>query len=94
MNIQVTSETARAAQHFMKHHQENQFAVDALDIIIDSAVSADAQKAQLGTHILFSYVVESLSDTFLQEDRKALEKVLAHLISRLRTLPQAKEFHQ
>lgn len=94
MNKQVTSETARAAQHFMKLHQENQFAVDALDIIIDSAVSPDAQKAQLGTHILFSYVVESLSDTFLIEDRKALEKVLAHLISRLRVLPQAKEFHQ
>jgi hypothetical protein len=94
MNKQVTSETAKAAQHFMKRHQEKQFAVDALDIIIDSAVSPDAQEAQLGTHILFSYVVESLSDTFLLEDRKALEKVLAHLISRLRTLPQAKEFHQ
>jgi ADP-heptose:LPS heptosyltransferase len=94
MNKQVTSETARAAQHFMKRHQENQFAVDALDIIIDSAVSPDAQEARLGTHILFSYVVESLSDTFLLEDRKALEKVLAHLISRLRLLPQAKEFHQ
>ena len=94
MNKQVTSETAKAAQHFMKRHQENQFAVEALDIIIDSAVSPDAQEAQLGTHILFSYVVESLSDTFLLEDRKALEKVLAHLISRLRLLPQAKEFHQ
>lgn len=94
MNKQVTSETARAAQLFMKRHQENQFAVDDLDIIIDSAVSPDAQKAQLGTHILFSYVVESLSDTFLLEDRKALEKVLCHLISRLRILPQAKEFHQ
>jgi len=94
MNKQVTSETARAAQQFMKSHQENQFAVDALDIIIDSAVSPDAQKARLGTHILFSYVVESLSDTFLLKDRKALEKVLAHLISRLRLLPQAEEFHQ
>jgi len=94
MNKQVTSETARAAQHFMKHHQENQFAVDALDIIIDFAVSPDAREAQVGTHILFSYVVESLSDTFLLEDRKALEKVLAHLISRLRLLPQAMEFHQ
>jgi ADP-heptose:LPS heptosyltransferase len=94
MNIQVTSETARAAQQFMKRHQENQFAVDALDIIIDSAVSPDAQEAQLGTHILFNLVVEPLSDTFLLEDRKALEKVLAHLISRLRLLPQAKEFHQ
>jgi hypothetical protein len=94
MNKQVTSETARAAQHFIKSHQENQFAVDALDIIIDSAISPDVQKVQLGTHILFSYVVESLSDTFLLEDRNALEKVLAHLISRLRILPQAKEFHQ
>ncbi|UCH96440.1 MAG: glycosyltransferase family 9 protein [Candidatus Aminicenantes bacterium] len=94
MNKQVTSDTARAAQQFMKHHQQGQFAVDALDIIIDAAVSHDAQKAQLGTHILFSYVVESLSDTFLLEDRKALEKTLAHLISRLRLLAQAKEFHQ
>jgi ADP-heptose:LPS heptosyltransferase len=94
MNKQVTSETARAARQFMKRHQENQFAIAALDIIIDSAVSPDAQEAQLGTHILFSYVVESLSDTFLLEDRKALEKVLVHLISRLRLLPQAKEFHQ
>lgn len=94
MNIQVTSETARAAEHFMIRHQENQFAVDALDMIIDSAVSPDAQEARLGTHILFSYVVESLSDTFLLKDRNALEKALAHLISRLRLLPQAKEFHQ
>ncbi len=94
MNKQITSETARAARHFMKRHQENQFAVDALDIIIDSAVSLDTQEAQFGTHILFSDVVEPLSDTFLAEDRKALEKVLAHLISRLRILPQAKEFHQ
>ena len=94
MNKQVTSEAARAAQQFMKHHRENQFAVDALDIIIDAAVSPDAQEAPLGTHILFSDVVEPLSDTFLLEDRKALEKVLAHLISRLRLLPQAKEFHQ
>lgn len=94
MNIQVTFETARAAQQFMKGHQENQFAVDALDIIIDSAVSPDDQEAQVGTHILFSLVVESLSDTFLLKDREALEKVLAHLISRLRLLPQAKEFHQ
>ncbi|MGD2089851.1 MAG: glycosyltransferase family 9 protein [Candidatus Aminicenantes bacterium] len=94
MNKQVISEAARAAQHFMKRHQENQFAVDELDVIIDSAVSPDAAKAQLGTHILFSDVIESLSDTFLLEDRKVLEKVLVHLISRLRLLPQAKEFHQ
>lgn len=94
MNKQITSEAARAAEHFMKRHQKNQFAVDALDIIINSAVSPDAQEAQLGTHFLFRYVVESLSDTFLLEDRKALEKVLVHLISRLRILPQAKQFHQ
>jgi len=94
MNKKITSDPARAARHFMKLHQENRFAVDELDIIIDSAVSPDAQEAQLGTHILFSDVVEPLSDTFLLEDRKTLEKVLAHLISRLRFLPQAIEFHK
>ncbi len=94
MNKQTSFEAARAAQQFIQHHQDGQFAVDALDFVINLAVSNDLEKARLGTNVFFGHVIEPLSDTFIVQDRKTLEKVLAHLITRIRTLPQAKELHE
>ncbi len=94
MNDQAGSDTERAAQQFMKHHREGQFNTDALDLIIDIAISNELPKAQKGTSTLFHHVIEPLSDTFLMQDRKTLQKVIAHLVSRIRILPQAKHLHQ
>lgn len=89
MNVMI-----RAAQQFIESHSEGQFDADALDSIIDAAVSDDLQLAGTGTAALFGHVVEPLSDTFLVRDRETLEKVLARLIARLRILPQAKQLHE
>jgi ADP-heptose:LPS heptosyltransferase len=94
MNKQTSFEADRAAQQFMQHHQEGQFAVDALDFIINLAVSNDLEKARVGTNVFFGHVIEPLSDTFLVQDRKTLQKVLAYLIIRIRALPQAKQLHE
>jgi len=88
------NDTARAAQQFMEYHSKGKFAVETLDLIIDAAISHDLEHARIGTGILFTGVIEPLSDTFLVRDRDILHKVLAHLIARLRLLPQAKQFHQ
>jgi len=93
MAKQKIPDTARAAQHFMNRLKKNQLDFESLNRVIDEALSGNSAKMQLGTHILFKYIIETLSDTFLYKDRKSLEKIMAHLISRLRTLPQAQEFH-
>jgi ADP-heptose:LPS heptosyltransferase len=94
MNKQTGTDAAGAVERFMQCHREGQFAVDALDFIIDAAISAELKQARVGTHILFGHVVEPLSDTFLKQDREALNRVLAHLISRIRILPQARPIHE
>lgn len=78
----------------MERHREGQFASDALDFIIDAAISDERPQAKVGTNILFGHVIEPLSDAFLVQDREALHKVVAHLISRIRILSKAKPLHE
>jgi ADP-heptose:LPS heptosyltransferase len=94
MNQQVYSKTAWAAQQFMERFREGHFSTDTLDVIIDAAISNALPQAQVGTDIFFGHVIEPLSDTFLTQDRKTLQKVLAHLISRIRILPHARQLHK
>jgi hypothetical protein len=94
MNKQVGSDVARAAQKFMAHCREGTFQTETLDVIIDAAISERLAQARLGTGILFGQVVEPLSDTFLVQDREVLHQVLAYLISRIRILPGARQFHE
>jgi ADP-heptose:LPS heptosyltransferase len=93
MNKQFRPDVVEAAQHFIEHYRQGRFAVNDLDLIIDYAISNDPEKARLGTKVFFGHVIEPLSDTFLIQDRNTLERALAHLITRIRLLPQAKELH-
>jgi hypothetical protein len=94
MNRPVDPDAVNEAQRFMESHRRGQFAVDALDLVIAAALSPGLAKAREGTNAMFVHLIEPLSDTFLVEDRRVLEKVLAHLISRLRRLPAANELDQ
>jgi hypothetical protein len=94
MNKHVRTNLDRAAQQFIERHHEGQFASDALDFIIDVAISDELPQAKIGTDILFSHVIEPLSDSFLIQDRLTLQKVVAYLISRIRVLPKAKLLHE
>ena len=88
------TDAVNAVRQFMEDRREGRFNVDSLDVIIDTAISEDLLQAREGTGILFGQLIEPLSDTFLAQDRSTLQKVLAHVISRLRELDQAAPFHQ
>jgi hypothetical protein len=94
MNKQVGTNLVRAARQFMERHRGGRFASEALDVIIDAAISDELSQAKPGTDILFGHVVEPLSDSFLTRDREVLQKVVAHLVSRIRILPGAKQLHE
>ena len=72
----------------MERHRDGSTQVSALEPVIDLALQTDPAAAAAGTSLLFAGVVESLADTLLSEDRRALEQVLARMITRVRSLPE------
>ena len=79
----------RSVRTFMERHNDGATDVGVLEPVIDLALSNDVDAAGAGTAMLFGGVIESLADTFAADDRKALERVLARVIARVRSLPQA-----
>ena len=84
----------QSVQRFMERLGDGVTEVGELEPVFDLALSADLDAARAGTVMLFGGVVESLADTFVSNDRKALERVLARAITRVRSLPQASAFDQ
>ena len=78
----------------MERHHDGATGVSVLEPVFDLALSNDIDAAGAGTAMLFGGVIESLADTFAADDRKALEQVLARVIARVRSLPQARTFNE
>ena len=71
----------------MERHSAGVTDVSVLEPVFDLALSTDLAAAGTGTAMLFGGVIETLADTFTVDDRKALEQVLARVITRVRSLP-------
>ena len=84
----------RCVQTFMERHHDGATGVSVLEPVFDLALSNDIDAAGVGTAMLFGGVIESLADTFAADDRNALEHVLARVIARVRSLPQASAFDE
>ena len=78
----------------MERHNDGATDVSVLEPVFELALSNDIDAAGAGTAMLFGGVIESLADTFAADDRKALERVLARAIARVRSLPQASAFDE
>ena len=78
----------------MQRHNDGATDVSVLEPVVDLALSNDIDAAGAGTAVLFGGVIESLADTFAADDRQALEQVLARVIARVRSLPQASAFDE
>jgi len=84
----------QSVRTFMERHSAGVTDVSVLEPVFDLALSTDLAAAGTGTAMLFGGVIETLADTFTVDDRKALEQVLARVITRVRSLPQARVFDE
>ncbi len=80
----------RLVRTFMDGHGDGTTGVGVLEPVIDLALQADPDVSAAGTSLLFTGVVERLADTFVPRDRRALEQVLARVVTRVRSLPQGR----
>ncbi len=67
---------------------------EILDSYLGSALSRDPGRARTGTQRLFQDLIEPLGDSFLIQDRRLQQQLLARFVTRVRRLPEAASFHE
>ncbi len=67
---------------------------EILDSYLDPALSRDPGRARTGTLRLFRDLIEPLGDSFLVQDRRLQQQLLARIVTRIRRLPEAVSFHE